>query len=222
MPPPAIADGAGLTYLRQRLNRHLQVLGWPEGDFLARFDLDGFSGRRVSPHAGGALPDLQDAKSRNPDPLAFLEMLGDQAYEIAEDRLALAFREFMIGRQPCRQMLERNGTAGLGTHWCHRFARHDGLPSSEARNAHTLGDMIRDRKESDLCALSGQNTALFAFAPDAGLVLCAVHVGGTFRNRSGNEAESQQERRSFPEGVPAPASATGSAVRGLRALADSR
>jgi hypothetical protein len=61
----------------------------------------------------------------------------------------------MIGRQPCRQMLERNGTAGLGTHWCHRFARHDGLPSSEARNAHTLGDMIRDRKESGLCALSG-------------------------------------------------------------------
>ncbi len=132
MPPPAGADGAGLTYLRQRLNRHLQVLGWPESDFLARFDLDGFSGRRVSPHAGGALPDLQDAKSRNPDPLAFLEMLGDQAYEIAEDRLALAFREFMIGRQPC-----------------------DGLPSSEARNAHTLGDMIRDRKESGLCALSG-------------------------------------------------------------------
>ena len=83
MPPPAVADGAGLTYRRQLLNRHLQVLGWPECDFLARFDLDGFSGRRVSSHAGGALPDLQDAKSRNPDPLAFLEMLGDQAHEIA-------------------------------------------------------------------------------------------------------------------------------------------
>src|SRR5262249_2620347 len=69
MPPPAVADGAGLTYLRELLNRHLQVLGWPECDFLARFDLDGFSGRRVSSHAGGALPDLQDAKSRNPDPL---------------------------------------------------------------------------------------------------------------------------------------------------------
>jgi hypothetical protein len=72
--------------------------------------------------------------------------------------------------------------------------------------------MIRDRKESDLCALSGQNTALFALAPDAGRAFCGMHVGGTFRNRFENEAESQQERRSFREGMPAPAGATGSAV----------
>src|SRR5262249_56073972 len=121
MPPPAGADGAGLSYLRQLLDRHLQVLGRPECDLLARFDLDGFSGRGVSPHAGRALPDLQDAKTRNSDPLAFLEMLGDQAHEVAEDRLALAFREFMIGRQPCRQMLERNGPAGLPPPWPHRL-----------------------------------------------------------------------------------------------------
>src|SRR6266576_5740800 len=105
----------------------------------------------------------------------------------------------MIGRQPCRQMLERNGAAGLGTHWC-RFARHDGLPSSEARNAQMLGDMIRDRKESDLCALSGQNTGAFAIAPEASPALYGAHVGGTFRNRSVNEGESQRERRSPGKG----------------------
>src|SRR5262245_32126946 len=106
MPPPAGADGAGLSYLRQLLDRHLQVLGWPECDFLARFDLDGFSGRGVSPHASRALPDLQDAKTRNPDPFAFLEMLGDQAHEVAEDRLALAFREFIRALQPCPHLLD--------------------------------------------------------------------------------------------------------------------
>src|SRR5262249_43564008 len=144
--------GRSLAYPSQRLNRHLQVLGRPEGDFLARFDLDGFSGRRVASHAGRALPDLQDAKTRNPDPFAFLEMLGNRAQEAPEDPLPLAFGEFMIGRHPCRKMLKRNGTAGFGPHWCHRFARHDGLPSSEARNAQMLRDMIRARKESDLCA----------------------------------------------------------------------
>src|SRR5262249_45132690 len=72
--------------------------------------------------------------------------------------------------------------------------------------------MIRDRKESDLCALSGQNTALFALASEAGRALCGVRVGGTFRNRFENEAESQQERRSLREGMRAPVGATESAV----------
>src|SRR5262245_66240353 len=112
-------------------------------------------------------------------------MLGDQAHEVAEDRLALAFREFMIGRQPCRQMLECNGTAGLGTRWCHRFARHDGLPSSEGGNGQMLGDMIRARKESDLCALGGQNTGVLAVAREASFALWGAHVGGTFQIRSG-------------------------------------
>src|SRR5262249_34583056 len=49
---PAGGDrrGRSLGYPSQRLDRHLQVLGRPECDFLARFDLDGFSGRRVAPH----------------------------------------------------------------------------------------------------------------------------------------------------------------------------
>src|SRR5262249_50017783 len=169
--------------------------------FTARLDLAGFFGRRVASHAARALPALQDAKTRNPDPLAFLEMLGDQAHEVAEDRLALALREFVIGRQPRRQMLERNGTAGLGTHWCRRFARHDGLPSSEARNAQMLGDMIRDRKESDLCALSGQNTGVFAIAPDAAsrFAACtlAAHFGidpGTKQNHNGNVVPREEAR----------------------------
>src|SRR5262245_30277277 len=145
-------------------------------------------------------------------------MLGDQAPEVAEDRLALAFREFMIGRQPCRQMLECNGTAGLGTHWCHRFARHDGLPSSEARNAQMLGDMIRDRKESDLCALSGQNTGVFAVARKRAsrIAECtlAAHFGidpGTKRNHNGNVVPPRG-------GALAPARASTKAMRGLRGL----
>src|SRR5262249_15912788 len=115
-------------------------------------------------------------------------MLGDQAHEVAEDRLALAFREFVIGRQPCRQMLECNGAAGSRC-----FARHDGLPSSEARNARMLRDMIRDRKESDLSVSSGQNTGVFAVAREASRALLectlAAHYGidpGTKQNHNGN------------------------------------
>ncbi len=90
------------------------------------FDFDSFAGCRISPHAGCTCPDLQNAETGNPDAFAFFEMLGDKAHEIAENGLARSFREFVISRQPCRQMLERNGTARLGT--CHRFARHDGCP----------------------------------------------------------------------------------------------
>src|SRR3954470_14389728 len=119
------------------LYRELQILGGPECHLLARFDLDGLSGRRISAHAGCARANLQDAEARNPDPLTFLEMLGDQAHKVAEDRLPRAFRELMILGQPCRQMLERNGASFGSSRWCFRFAwarnRHDGLPSSEAR-----------------------------------------------------------------------------------------
>jgi hypothetical protein len=65
------------------LDRHLQVLGRAERDLLAGLDLDGFAGRRISAHAGCARPDLQDAKTRNLDAFAFLEMFGDQGHEVA-------------------------------------------------------------------------------------------------------------------------------------------
>src|SRR5262249_3935216 len=66
---------------------------------------------------------------------------------------------------------------------------------------------------------SGQNTGAFAVAPGASLALCGAHGGGTLRNRSENEAESQRERRSPARGVLAPASATVKAMRGLRGRA---
>jgi hypothetical protein len=52
------------------------LLGRTERDFLACFDLDRFTGCKIAPHASSALPDLQDAKTRNTDSFAFLEMLG--------------------------------------------------------------------------------------------------------------------------------------------------
>jgi hypothetical protein len=67
------------------LNSHLQVLGRPKCDLLACFDLDCLSGGWIAPHASCALPDLQNTQPRNLDSLTFLEMLGDEADEIAED-----------------------------------------------------------------------------------------------------------------------------------------
>src|SRR4029078_13033896 len=117
-------------------DRELLIRGGPESHPLARFDLDGLSSRRIPAHAGCARAYLQDGGARNPDALTFLEMLGDQAHKVAEDRLPRAFRELMILGQPCRQMLERNG-AIFGSRWWFGFSwartRHDGLPSSEAR-----------------------------------------------------------------------------------------
>src|SRR6266550_366108 len=188
------------------LDRHLQVLGRTERHFLAGLDLDGFTGRRVSAHASCARPDLQDAEARNPDPLAFLEMLGDQGHEVAEDRLARAFGEFVISRQPCRQMLERNRTAGLATH-CHRFARHDACPpqSREMRSWPKKYDSRREGKQS-----FHFNIKLVRLAGRAGRQACrllawafAAHFGidpGTKQNHNGNvvppAASTRPDRKS--------------------------
>jgi hypothetical protein len=49
------------------LHRELQLFGCP--DFLACFDLDRLTGCRIAPHTSCALPDLQDAKTSNPNSL---------------------------------------------------------------------------------------------------------------------------------------------------------
>jgi hypothetical protein len=74
------------------LNRELQLLGRTERDFLACFDLDRFSGTRITPHASCPLSNLQDTETRNTDSFAFLEMLGDKADEIAEQGFTGPFR----------------------------------------------------------------------------------------------------------------------------------
>jgi hypothetical protein len=73
------------------LNRHLQFLGRSEGDFLAGFDLDCFSGGWIAAHASGAFSHLQNAETRDTDPLALLEMLGDQAHRTDEEGFTARF-----------------------------------------------------------------------------------------------------------------------------------
>jgi len=46
-----------------RSDGFLEFLGSSKGNLLAGFDLDGFAGRWVASHAGGAMPDLQDAQA---------------------------------------------------------------------------------------------------------------------------------------------------------------
>jgi hypothetical protein len=67
-------------------NRHLQFLGRSEGDFLAGFNLDCFSGGWIAAHASGALSHLQNAETGNTNPLPLLEMLGDEANKPVEQR----------------------------------------------------------------------------------------------------------------------------------------
>ena len=97
------------------LNRHLQFLCSPECDFLAGFDLDCFSGGWIAAHASGAFSHLQNAETRDTDPLALLEMLRDQADEIAEEGFTSPLRKLMLLGQRGRKMLEGNGAAGLAT-----------------------------------------------------------------------------------------------------------
>jgi hypothetical protein len=75
----------------ERLDRHLQILGRAERDFLACFDLYGFSRCGIAPHAGSPLSDLQDAKTCKTDTFALLEMLCDKTNEIAEEGFASPF-----------------------------------------------------------------------------------------------------------------------------------
>jgi hypothetical protein len=47
----------------ERSDCFLEILGSAKRDLLAGLDLDGLAGRRVASHAGGAMPDLQDAQA---------------------------------------------------------------------------------------------------------------------------------------------------------------
>ncbi len=105
----------------QRLNRHFQILGRPECDFLAGLDLDCFAGCRVAPHASSALPNLQDAETGNADAFAFLEMLGDNADEIAEGGFTCSFRQLMLlgqdRRMPCATISLQRRSCRLVAHY---------------------------------------------------------------------------------------------------------
>ena len=53
----------------------------------------------IAAHARGALAHLQDAQAADADAVAFLEVLDDQADQIAEDRFGLLLRKLMIFRK---------------------------------------------------------------------------------------------------------------------------
>jgi hypothetical protein len=98
-------------------DRELQIFGCPESDLPARLNLDGLSRRRIAPHAGCALPYLQDTKTGDPDPFAFLEMLRDQTHQVAEKGFPVAFCQLMIRSQGCSKMFQRNWTVCCGSDW---------------------------------------------------------------------------------------------------------
>src|SRR5438477_10126295 len=86
----------------------LEFLGGPEGDLLARLDLDRLAGRRIAAHAGLAVPHLQDAEPADADLLALLQAFDDETNKIVEDRLGLLFRDLVALRKLSCQMLQGN------------------------------------------------------------------------------------------------------------------
>src|SRR5450830_1302976 len=97
-----------------RSDRHLEFLGGAEGHPFARLDLDRLAGRRIAAHAGGTLAHLQDAEPGDSYPLAFLQVLSDQADEVLQHLLALLLGKLMLVRKCVGQMLSGDRLAGLG------------------------------------------------------------------------------------------------------------
>src|SRR6266446_2106838 len=96
------------SWKRRELDGFLEFLGGAEGDLLAGLDLDRFAGGGVAAHAGGALADLKDAEADDADTLALLQVLGDPADQIVQNGLGALLRQFVLFRQRCREMLERD------------------------------------------------------------------------------------------------------------------
>jgi len=74
--------------------------------------VDGFAGGGIAAHAGGALAHLEDAETDNADALALLQVLGDPADQIVQNGLGALLRQFVLFRQRCREMLERDRGRG--------------------------------------------------------------------------------------------------------------
>src|SRR6478672_12928714 len=83
----------------------LELLGCTEGNLLAGLDVDRLAGGGVAAHAGGALAHLQDAEANDADPLALLEVLGDQGDRVGQDRLGLLLGQFLVLGDRRGQML---------------------------------------------------------------------------------------------------------------------
>src|SRR5262249_1146589 len=122
--PPRRVASAGENIISAISDRFLEVLRRAERNLLAGLDLDGLAGCRIAAHARCALPDLKDAETRDANPLALLEMLGDEANQALQQFFAAAFGELMLLGQGGGEMLDGDRLAGLG---CRSFGLGGGL-----------------------------------------------------------------------------------------------
>src|SRR5271155_2618019 len=117
---PSAAAASGRLFARDPLpgpptggsDGLLEFLRGAESDFFAGLDLDGFAGGRVTTHARGAFPHLQDPEAANADALALLEVFDDITHQAAEDRFRLLLRKLIVLRKACGEMLQRHGSDG--------------------------------------------------------------------------------------------------------------
>src|SRR5271170_2074951 len=111
-PTTRLSGKSGQPWLRSHprmiSDRFLEFLGGPEGDLLARLDLDRLAGRGVAAHAGGALAHLKDPQAANADAVALLEVLDHHADEIVEDEFGLFLRHLVADGEGSREMLQRD------------------------------------------------------------------------------------------------------------------
>jgi hypothetical protein len=82
--PQATINPFMIGYLR-RSDRHLEFFGDAEGDLFAGLDLDRFTRRRITAHAGSTIPHLQTPESGDLYSLAFLQVLSDQTGKILKN-----------------------------------------------------------------------------------------------------------------------------------------
>src|SRR6185369_4616478 len=97
-------DSAGSC---RRSDGFLQFLGGAEGNLLRSLDLNFLAGGGVTAFAGGALENLQNAKTADTDAVALLEVLGHEADQIAEHRFSVLLRHLMGLREIRGEMLQR-------------------------------------------------------------------------------------------------------------------
>src|SRR5580700_3650522 len=77
-PPQSRKRSTGIHRWEKSLHRFLEFLGGPEGDLLARLDLDRLARRRIAAHASGALADLKNSETVDAEPVPFLQVLRHQ------------------------------------------------------------------------------------------------------------------------------------------------
>jgi hypothetical protein len=97
----------------ERSDRFFEILGSAERDLLAGLDLDGLARRRVAPHAGGAMPDLQDAQPHQAQAVALLEVFGHETHQVGEQGFGLLLRNFVTLRQLRCQIPQGDGRLSL-------------------------------------------------------------------------------------------------------------